>query len=337
MTLKTQKQSSENPQESWYHKAAGMALAVGAGALTSQDATAATVYTDVSNQNIATTGTSGQQSIYFSLFTSPGQPGQVLLGAYDPNPFGGGPEDTPDWTQFILGRYGNWASLQNDGFNNAVGDVAVEVYPNPFNLSTGTVVGAGSPFVGQNWGLPNIQTLAGSSLQYGHFTVPDAGYLGLRFSPDNGQNFYYGWAQIEIGDPNLLPATPANVRLLGFAYNDQLNEPIQVGGSALIPGDANRNGVVDGDDYIAWADHFQLTGQTWDNGDFNLDGTVNGDDYIIWADHFNPQVMQVTAIPEPASMTLLVMGAAGLGAYRAKRRRQKDRRSPQPAEKGPKC
>jgi hypothetical protein len=49
-------------------------------------------------------------------------------------------------------------------------------------------------------------------------------------------------------------------------------------------GDANLNGVADGDDYFRIDSYFpQQSALTigWLNGDFNYDGVVNGDDYFI--------------------------------------------------------
>jgi hypothetical protein len=51
-------------------------------------------------------------------------------------------------------------------------------------------------------------------------------------------------------------------------------------------GDANFDGVVDGADYVIWADHFELEDVTPAEGDFNCDGNVDGADYVIWADNF---------------------------------------------------
>ncbi|MBL9122988.1 MAG: pre-peptidase C-terminal domain-containing protein, partial [Planctomycetaceae bacterium] len=53
----------------------------------------------------------------------------------------------------------------------------------------------------------------------------------------------------------------------------------------VLPGDANRDGAVDGADYTSWADHYLQNGG-WAQGDFNDDGIVDGSDYTIWADNF---------------------------------------------------
>jgi autotransporter-associated beta strand protein len=89
-------------------------------------------------------------------------------------------------------------------------------------------------------------------------------------------------------------------------------------------GDANLDGAVDGSDY-ARIDNGFLMGMTgWANGDFNYDGVVNGSDYTLIDNAFNTQgganptaqvgaqIAGTSAVPEPASLGLLALGAAGL-------------------------
>ena len=66
-------------------------------------------------------------------------------------------------------------------------------------------------------------------------------------------------------------------------------------------GDANLDGVVNGDDYTLIDNGFNthLTGQF--NGDFNLDGVVNSADYILIDNSFNTQGGISLAIATPAA------------------------------------
>jgi fibronectin-binding autotransporter adhesin len=95
-------------------------------------------------------------------------------------------------------------------------------------------------------------------------------------------------------------------------------------------GDANLDGRVDGSDYAlidaGYASGGALTG--WYNGDFNYDGVVDGSDYALIDNAFNNQGARLTsptalvaavtgevspsAVPEPASLGLLGLTAAGL-------------------------
>lgn len=52
--------------------------------------------------------------------------------------------------------------------------------------------------------------------------------------------------------------------------------------SAYLLGDANLDGVVDGQDFIVWnANKFTNTA-SWCAGDFSVDGIVDGQDFILW-------------------------------------------------------
>ncbi len=92
-------------------------------------------------------------------------------------------------------------------------------------------------------------------------------------------------------------------------------------------GDANLDGIVNGDDYDLIDNGFNndLTG--WRNGDFNYDGVVNGDDYTLINNGFNNEgagtltivaqdTAQVASVPEPTSLWLLAAGMASLLARR---------------------
>jgi fibronectin-binding autotransporter adhesin len=95
-------------------------------------------------------------------------------------------------------------------------------------------------------------------------------------------------------------------------------------------GDTNLDGEVDGSDYSRIDNGFinDLTG--WSNGDFNYDGVINGSDYTLIDNAFNTQGASLAAeigsptaqiagtgaagssVPEPVSVGMLTLGAAGL-------------------------
>jgi hypothetical protein len=98
--------------------------------------------------------------------------------------------------------------------------------------------------------------------------------------------------------------------------------------SALLPGDFNVDGRVDGLDLDIWEANDGLTGSTanWYSGDANYDGTVNGLDKDIWiANAFrtlDAETMcgSVRAVPEPSGLALLASCIAAAIIVRIRRR-----------------
>ncbi len=98
-----------------------------------------------------------------------------------------------------------------------------------------------------------------------------------------------------------------------------------VGTASLAAGfaaDFNKDGEVDGDDFLIWQQAFGTTsGATSNTGDANGDGAVNGDDFLLWQQEFGSGVAGQGAggVPEPTSLGLLVAitAAAGLRRTRA--------------------
>ncbi len=108
----------------------------------------------------------------------------------------------------------------------------------------------------------------------------------------------------------------ANDTLIGYTYS----------------GDANLDGMINGDDYFQIDSAFPTGGHGWFNGDFNYDGVVNGDDYFIIDSNFPAQgqpfppsgsagaLVGVTAVPEPATISLVASVALLLGRRRRRAR-----------------
>jgi len=90
---------------------------------------------------------------------------------------------------------------------------------------------------------------------------------------------------------------------------------------AALPGDANLDGTVNGDDLLRWQANL-FSGDEFIQGDFNLDGTVNGGDLLIWQSHLFDSVPvpvpATTPIPEPGTAAVLM----SLGVLSAATRRR---------------
>jgi hypothetical protein len=96
--------------------------------------------------------------------------------------------------------------------------------------------------------------------------------------------------------------------------------PIHSYAFAALAGDYNNDGVVDAADYSIWRDTLGSTVDRRADGDNS--GMVNSPDYDIWAENFGAMsgagasgvASNSQAAPEPASVTLMLMGAATLVA-----------------------
>lgn len=95
-------------------------------------------------------------------------------------------------------------------------------------------------------------------------------------------------------------------------------------GETTLAGDADGDGDVDSADYIMIKTHFggpPAVDTEGSGGDFNDNGTVDWDDMQILLAAFNKGAGADT-IPEPASVMLLILGAAALLRRRVSHRRQ---------------
>ena len=137
---------------------------------------------------------------------------------------------------------------------------------------------------------------------------------------------------------SLAVGTGAELRGLGPTDTELFGGQTIDGDSTIVMytygGDADMDGDLDGDDYF-YLDSNVLASETifgWHQGDFNYDGRLNGDDYFILDSNIlqaqasgnvfyvrDPEFAAsgggaagLTAVPEPASLGLLGLGAMSL-------------------------
>lgn len=97
-------------------------------------------------------------------------------------------------------------------------------------------------------------------------------------------------------------------------------------GGPYLPGDANLDGTVDGQDFIEWNMNKFMSVASWCSGDFNADGMVDGQDFIEWnMNKFMSSDSFAAAVPEPASL-FPTLGLIGLALLRRRK-----------LEAGPQC
>ncbi len=81
---------------------------------------------------------------------------------------------------------------------------------------------------------------------------------------------------------------------------------------ALVLGDFDRNGAVDGDDLAIFSAGFGISeGAFLDDGDADMDGDVDGEDFLIWQQNHGTisPLSSVNSVPEPATLLLFCLGA----------------------------
>ncbi len=91
-----------------------------------------------------------------------------------------------------------------------------------------------------------------------------------------------------------------------------------VAASGLLDGDTNRDGDVDGPDFLAWQRGIEKASPDWSDGNFNADSTSDAADLALWHSSYG-NVVSVATIPEPASATgCLIAMLFLLGGLRTK-------------------
>ncbi len=89
-----------------------------------------------------------------------------------------------------------------------------------------------------------------------------------------------------------------------------------------LSADFNKDGRVDGEDFLIWQTNFPtLDGTaTANTGDANGDSQVTGDDFLAWQTEFGSGGGQLTAATVPEPTTLWLLAVLGVAAVHRRRR-----------------
>ncbi len=153
--------------------------------------------------------------------------------------------------------------------------------------------------------------------EQGSWLAADNGYLGVKFNiPGSGDHF--GWVLVATEKNDGIGLT--GLKISEWAYQDVPGTVIDAGdrGDIAVPGDYDRNGEVELEDYLVWKTSFGTEVYPGEGADGNADGKVNAADYTRWKDNMGVTAATGSAIPEPAAATLgtLALGAVGVMALR---------------------
>ncbi len=264
-------------------------------------------------------------------------PGEIqVIGA---SGVGGLSMSAPSSIEFLLSETdaSQFDSLQIDGSADLAGTLVVEL------ASTFT------PAAGDSFAL--LTTASGLSGMFDTLNLPSlsAGLTwNLNYGPQNAslsvlsgsvRGDFNADGTFDCADVDALVGEIAGgLNSVGFDLNadglvntSDLSDWLAIAGSenlptgnSYLPGDANLDGTVDGQDFLQWNSNKFTATPAWCAGDFTADGNVDGQDFLVWNSQKFNSADGLSAVPEPG-YTLLPGFALLLGFFRNLQRTGKNR------------
>ncbi len=165
----------------------------------------------------------------------------------------------------------------------------------------------------------------GGPLTFGS-NIPFGFGMEIYWEPDSLAVLVDGVSVLELNDPALVPSVPMYANFTRYSNPSASFEIdfINVGTSATTAGDYDRDGDVDGKDFLGWQRQFgDNVAPPGSGADGNSDGTVNTADYVVWQDNFGAGAgtlsSSITHAPEAGTVGLLLSAGAALSFFRLRR------------------
>lgn len=233
----------------------------------------------------------------------------------------------------------DWTVFDSIGINAEASDIGGFLYA-PFNF------GAGTPEGGAN--IPDGATYVdvGYEIEYigrwGDSTgSTEQDWHASNVTDDNASGFDGPVDFRQAGDPHGISAENQFVETSqGVPYGTNFLSSLGSSNFFIEDGDYDPtfdgeeyvfDGDVDGSDFLTWQRNLgfgvglgPIAGETAtrQHGDGNRDRTVDGADLTVWTDNYGQGVSAasaITAVPEPATLVMVLMGLACRGLARPRR------------------
>jgi autotransporter-associated beta strand protein len=237
-------------------------------------------------------------------------------------------------TSVTVGNAGVFEMAHSAGFNNVINVPAVTIGANArIDLKNNKLFTASPIGTWNGTAYTGVQGDVQRAYDFGSWDLP-----GLMTSEND--------AGPTVGTTTIAVSDGASILFLGATETGMFAGQSVTGATTIAvytyAGDVNFDGLVDASDYGIIDNYFQFPGTTgYANGDFNYDGVIDAGDYGIIDNTFQLQgapipmtggvagasLSGVTAVPEPASLSVIGLAAAVLMGRRQRRSRHERDRS----------